>query len=185
MNLTAGDGPGSVAVGDFDGDADADLAVTNYESGDVSVLLNTTGSGAGGAVPDPPSGGAPPAGPAAAAEPSISRLRLGSRCLRRSRSGRVRVPLSMRLSRPARLEIRISRATRIKGRRSCRRVRRPGANTRFRLVKTIRRTPAPAAVTRLTLKVRLTAGLYRLSVRAQQDDGQMSAPIHRYLHVVG
>ena len=36
----AGDGPWSVAVGDFDGDGAQDLAVANYESDDVSVLIN-------------------------------------------------------------------------------------------------------------------------------------------------
>ena len=35
----AGDGPGSVAVGEFNGDADPDLAIANVFSGNVSVLV--------------------------------------------------------------------------------------------------------------------------------------------------
>lgn len=41
-NFAAGGFPFSVAVGDFDGDADPDLAVANNRSWNVSVLLNTT-----------------------------------------------------------------------------------------------------------------------------------------------
>ena len=40
----AGDGPGSVAVGDLDGDLDLDLAVANIVSDDVSILLNNYSS---------------------------------------------------------------------------------------------------------------------------------------------
>ena len=39
-NFGAGDGPISVAVGDFDGDTDLDLAVANFDSNNVSILLN-------------------------------------------------------------------------------------------------------------------------------------------------
>ena len=38
-NFPAGDEPFSVAVDDFNADGDPDLAVANFESGDVSVLL--------------------------------------------------------------------------------------------------------------------------------------------------
>ncbi len=38
----AGDEPVSVAIGDLDGDGDADLAVTNTFDDNVSVLLNQT-----------------------------------------------------------------------------------------------------------------------------------------------
>ena len=38
-NFGAGDGPQSVAVGDFDGDGNQDLAVANLGSDNVSILL--------------------------------------------------------------------------------------------------------------------------------------------------
>jgi hypothetical protein len=44
-NVATGDGPASVAVGDFNGDGNPDLAVANQLSSTVSVLL---GSAAGG-----------------------------------------------------------------------------------------------------------------------------------------
>jgi VCBS repeat-containing protein len=43
-SFAAGDGPESVAVGDFNRDSDPDLAVANAISDDVSVLLNTRGT---------------------------------------------------------------------------------------------------------------------------------------------
>jgi hypothetical protein len=46
--------PFSVAVGDFNGDGKPDLAVTNVGSGTVSVLLNTTPTGATAASFAPP-----------------------------------------------------------------------------------------------------------------------------------
>src|SRR5919107_402073 len=39
-NFAAGPGPPSVAVGDFNGDSDPGLAVANFNSNNVSVLLN-------------------------------------------------------------------------------------------------------------------------------------------------
>ena len=98
----------------------------------------------------------------------------------------------MSLARPAAVQIRIARATKSKGRRSCPRpdrTRRPGYETRFRTVATVRRAPsqavAAATVRRMTLNVRLTPGLYRLSVRVHLEGDRMSRPIHRYLRVVG
>jgi hypothetical protein len=46
--LAAGSYPGAVAVGDFNGDGIADLAIANEESGQVTVLL---GNGTGGFTP--------------------------------------------------------------------------------------------------------------------------------------
>jgi len=40
QRFAAGDGPQSVALGDLDGDGDADMAVANLRSDDASVLLN-------------------------------------------------------------------------------------------------------------------------------------------------
>jgi uncharacterized repeat protein (TIGR01451 family) len=62
MNFTANVNPPFVAIGDFNGDGRSDLAVSNQNSNDVSILLNafcpptvtainpTSGSGAGGTV---------------------------------------------------------------------------------------------------------------------------------------
>ena len=140
-SLTADEGPTWVAPGDFDGDADPDLAVANWDSDNVSVLLNNRRR----VLPRPGTtspAGTPPA--AAGAEPAISRVWLGDRCVRRSRSGRVRVPITMSLARPAAVQIRIARAIKSKGRRSCPRpdrTRRPRHETRFRTVATVRRAP--------------------------------------------
>jgi VCBS repeat-containing protein len=41
-SFAAGNGPSSVAVGDFNGDSKPDLAVANVNSGNVSVLVNST-----------------------------------------------------------------------------------------------------------------------------------------------
>jgi len=58
--FAAGSGASSVAVGDFNNDGKADVAVTNFNAGTVTILL---GSGAGGFTPAPGSpiagGGAP------------------------------------------------------------------------------------------------------------------------------
>src|SRR4029450_1449983 len=45
-----GDSPNSVAVGDFNGDGDPDLAVANEFGGSVSVLLGGAGGGFGAAT---------------------------------------------------------------------------------------------------------------------------------------
>ena len=45
-NFDSGQFPAAAAVGDFNGDGKPDLAVANQTSGDVGVLLNTTGPGA-------------------------------------------------------------------------------------------------------------------------------------------
>ena len=48
--FAVGDDPRSVAVGDFNDDADPDLAVANLFSDDVSVLLGGPGGSFGGAT---------------------------------------------------------------------------------------------------------------------------------------
>jgi hypothetical protein len=45
QTFDAGSGAGTVAVGDFNDDGKPDLAVTNFNSNNVSVLLNTTAAG--------------------------------------------------------------------------------------------------------------------------------------------
>ena len=49
-NVDTGDGPASVAVGDFNGDGNPDLAVANQLASTVSVLLGS----AGGSTAKPP-----------------------------------------------------------------------------------------------------------------------------------
>lgn len=46
IDLTVGNGPRVVALGDLDGDGKPDLATENYNSASVSVLRNTSSSGA-------------------------------------------------------------------------------------------------------------------------------------------
>jgi hypothetical protein len=266
-NFAAGDAPVSIAVGDFDGDSDPDLAVANAFSRNVTALLNNrppvaaadgyatdedtrltvaapgvlgndrddggdaltaarvsgpdNGSltvnrdGSFSYRPDPgfsgtdsfsyqagdgsldsdpatvtievrPRAGAAPAGGRAApAEQALAGLRLGSRCVRRSRSGQVRIPMTLRLARPGPVQVRIDRAVRTKTKRSC---PKPNRYTgRLRTLATLRRLstrPAAAGRRQLTLKLRLAPGLYRLTVRAQLDGNRLSAPARRYLHVL-
>ena len=52
-NFAVGDGPNSVAAGDFNGDSDADLAVANEFTGNVSVLLGAAGGGFSAATSSP------------------------------------------------------------------------------------------------------------------------------------
>src|SRR5829696_6190953 len=56
-NFAVGDGPNSVAVGDFNGDGDPDLAVANEFAGSVSVLLG--GAGGSFAATNVATGGVP------------------------------------------------------------------------------------------------------------------------------
>jgi predicted NUDIX family NTP pyrophosphohydrolase len=139
-------------------------------------------------------GSTPPAdaAPAGPAQPVIGQMRLASRCVRRSRSGRVRIRMSLRLARRGPLQIRIDRAVGSGASRRC-----PGPNAerrfsgRFRNVATLSlpaTRPAGAAAIvarRLTLNPRLAPGLYRISVRAQLDHNRFSRPVRRYLWVLG
>jgi trimeric autotransporter adhesin len=54
--------PASVALGDFNGDGELDLAVANLNSNNASVLLNTTVLGAATIVPDFPQAATPTVG---------------------------------------------------------------------------------------------------------------------------
>lgn len=42
VNTAVGSGTRGLAIGDFDGDQDPDLAVGAYNSNDVTLLLNTS-----------------------------------------------------------------------------------------------------------------------------------------------
>jgi FG-GAP-like repeat len=46
VTFSAGNGPQSIAMGDFNGDGKPDLAVVNQTDDTVSILLNTTTAGA-------------------------------------------------------------------------------------------------------------------------------------------
>jgi VCBS repeat-containing protein len=137
----------------------------------------------------PPAGMAPPAGSAAPAQPALAQLRLDSRCARRSRSGRVRIPMTLRMARPRPVQVRIDRRIGTKASRSC-----PNSNQarrvkgRYRKIATLRRLatrPVAAGRRRLTLKLRLGPGLYRITVRAHLDSNRLSRPHRRYLNVLG
>lgn len=66
----AGDGPSQIASADFNGDAKADLAISNDASNNVTVLLNTTPDPPPPPPPPPPPVGGP--GPAPVPVPSIN-----------------------------------------------------------------------------------------------------------------
>lgn len=140
-------------------------------------------------TPEPPAPD-PPAPDPPVRSPALERFEVASRCVRSSRSGRVRVRISLRLARPGPVRLRIDRAQGTRGRRTCpepRRGRRfPG---RFREVRTLERVPtrpAGAAVTRrLVLNLRLDPGLYRLTARAHTGNGKLSKPKRRFIRVLG
>ena len=83
---------------------------------------------AGPASTPPEAAAAAPAGPTADAQRAISRLRLHPRCVRPSRSGRVRVRMSLRTARPWALQVRIDRGV---GARPWRRCLGPNTERRF------------------------------------------------------
>jgi hypothetical protein len=96
--------------------------------------------------------------------------------------------MSLRMARPGPLQIRIDRAVGGGASRSC---PTPGRRFtgRFRNIATIRQPPIAAAAAavarRITLNPRLAPGLYRVTVRAQLDGDRLSAPLRRYLRVLG
>ena len=136
--------------------------------------------------PSPTPGPSPAPGGAAPAKPALAQLRLGSRCVRGSRRGRVRIAMTLRMANPAPVQVRIDRRVGTQALRSC-----PDASRftgRYRKVATLRRLstrPAEAGLRRLTLRLRLAPGLYRISVRAQLEGNRLSRPLRRYLWVLG
>jgi VCBS repeat-containing protein len=151
------------------------------------------------AVDDPPAASpasspsagtaAPPPGGAATApaEPAIAQLRLGARCVR-PRSGRVRIPITLRMARPAPVQVRIDRRVGTKASRSCASANRTRHfKGRYRKIMTLRRLPtrsAGAGLQKFTLKSRLDPGVYRITVRARLDGHGLSRPLRRYLWVL-
>jgi subtilisin-like proprotein convertase family protein len=195
LGLAAGWGRHRADVSDYAGktirlrfhlDSDNNVQRRGVAIDDVRVYQQV--AVAAGDTPPPAS---PPAevAPVTVAEGSaISDLRLGARCVRRSSTGRVRVPMAMRLAQPGAIQVGVERAVGSKGRRSCPRAN-PRRNERFRGVAEFRPVAtarAAAAVTRrVTLDLRLRPGLYRLKVRVQLEDGRLSPPVRRFLRVLG
>jgi len=131
----------------------------------------------------------PQAGPPAVVEPAISALRLGARCARRSRSGRVRLAMTMQLAQPAALQILVERAVGSRARRTCPRPNSMGDRpSRFRPAATVQRgltgAAGAAVLRRLTLRLRLSPGLYRVTVRAHLEDDALSRPVRGFLRVL-
>ena len=139
------------------------------------------------APPPPPP--APPGPPGPPAEPAISQLELRSRCVRPSRSGRVRVRLRMRLAEPSALRIRVQRGVGSKALRTCPEpTAGPPFTGPFKTVET-RDASAPqvmaAAVERsVRLRLALRPGLYRVTVRAVLADGSVSSAQRVFLRVL-
>jgi Tol biopolymer transport system component len=174
-------------------------AATNLHADDGDGELDVFRRDVLGVPPDVPSAPAGPAtttdivpqagGAPTVAEPAIARLRLGSSCVRRTSSGRVRVPMTMRLARPGAVRVRIDRAIGSRGRSSCPTRRRARDHdhgvTRYRRVAVVPRAAATAVAHRVMLDLRLRPGLYRITVRAVLDGGRLSRPVRRWLRVTG
>lgn len=133
-----------------------------------------------------------PAPPAPPAEPrqTIERFGLASRCVRPSRAGIARVGLNLRLVRRGPVRVQVERAI---GSGAMKRCPKPSRSRRFegRLRRVeLRRSMEPrvlaAAVSgRMSLRMRLRPGLYRITVRAYGSDGELSRPARRWLRVLG
>ena len=119
-------------------------------------------------------------------QPAISDLQLGSRCVRRSTIGTGAGRDEHGARAAAALQVLVERAVGSKARRRC-----PGGNqvagpqTRFRPAATIDRgLTGAAAPRRVTLRLRLNPGLYRLTVRAQLPDESLSRPVRGFVRVL-
>ena len=180
-------GPDTFSYHASDGKLDSDPVTVTIDVGPVDDPAPPAGPAAA-----PPADTAPPPRPAAATEAAIGQLRLDPRCVRRSRSGQVRIQMRMRTAKPWPLQVRIDRAVGGGVSRSC-----PSPNPerrftgRFERVATLSQRPgrraaaAASVVRRLTLKLKLSPGLYRITVRAKLDHGRLSRPARRYLRVLG
>jgi YVTN family beta-propeller protein len=143
-------------------------------------------------TPADPSPSADPAAPAQTAEPrqAIERFALASRCVRPSRAGIARVKLNLRLVRRGRVRVQVQRAVGSGAMKSC---PKPSRSRRFegrlRHVEVHRsmkpRVVAAAVAGRMTLRMRLRPGLYRITVHAYDSDRELSQPARRWLRVLG
>jgi hypothetical protein len=169
-----------------DGTLDSQPVTVTIDVGPVDEPPPPTGP----ASTPPASAAAAPAPTAAPTEPALAQLRLHPRCVRPSRSGRVRIRMSLRMAQPGPLQVRIDRAVGTGAPRSC-----PSPNPRrrftgrFHKVATLSqpatgRAAAATVTRRLTLKLRLAPGLYRITVRARPDHNRLSRPLRRYLRVL-
>jgi hypothetical protein len=131
----------------------------------------------------------PPAPPVAQAQ-AIERFELAPRCVRSSRAGTARVGLKLRLVRRGPVRVQVQRAVGSGAMKSCPQPSRSRRyDGRLRGVE-LRRSAEPqvrsAAISgRMTLRLRLEPGLYRVTVRAYTSDGELSKPARRWLRVLG
>jgi YVTN family beta-propeller protein len=143
--------------------------------------------------PADPAPAADPAPPEPTAEPAqaIEQFSLASRCVRPSRAGLVRVRLDLGLARRGPVRVQVQRAVGSGAMNSC---PEPSRGRRFagrlrgvELHQSIEPRVAAAAVSgRMTLRMRLRPGLYRITVRAYgAAAGELTRPAHRWLRVLG
>src|SRR5918996_1559744 len=148
------------------------------------------------AKPEPPADPVPPAAPSPPAAPpspvgaeaaqTIERFDLASRCVRPSRAGLVRVGLHLRLVRRGPVRVQVQRAVGSGAMKSCPTPSRSrsfdGRLRGVELRRSIEPRVAAAAVSgRMTLRVRLRPGLYRITVRAYGPDAGLTQPARRWL----
>ncbi|HST38478.1 MAG TPA: kelch repeat-containing protein [Conexibacter sp.] len=138
---------------------------------------------------------APPVAPRAPAQPTppqvpgraIEQFRLTPNCVRPTVGSVVRVDFRLRLAELRPIELRIARAVGTKGMKRCPRNADLRFTGRLRGVKTVDRLQPTAVVAtvsgRRTVRLRLTPGLYRLTIRARTERG-LSRPAHRWLRVI-
>jgi hypothetical protein len=88
------------------------------------------------------------------------------------------------MAQPRPLQIRIDRAVGAGALRNC---PSPNPERRFKRVATLSRpgrATAAMVTRRLTLKLRLAPGVYRITARARLDHNRLSRPVRRYLRVL-
>jgi hypothetical protein len=139
--------------------------------------------------PGPPTQAGPVADTPVAAQ-AVERFALMSRCVRPSRAGLVRIRMNLRLVRPGPVRVGVQRAVGSGAMEGCpqpSRGRRFGGRLRnVELRRSVRPRVAAAAVSgRLSLRLRLKPGLYRITVRGYSGGGELTRPARRWLRVLG